>query len=109
MPGFSKTCHCSTDLGRPELVVSSRQIASRINARIADGPDGMYCAGIRTAANAIVYRASRDMPLLIDPFAIGEWLDEQAPLHALAPACCEEGYFLKPSDERWSTGASLDE
>jgi hypothetical protein len=92
-----------------ELVVSSRQIASRINARIADGPDGMYCAGIRTAANAIVGRASRDMPLLIDPFAIGEWLDEQAPLHALAPACCEEGYFLKPSDERWSTGASLDE
>ena len=62
-----------------------------------------------TAANAIVGRASRDMPLLIDPFAIGEWLDEQAPLHALAPACCEEGYFLKPSDERWSTGASLDE
>jgi len=94
---------------RRNLVVSSRQIASRINARIADGPDGMYCAGIRTAANAIVGRASRDMPLLIDPFAIGEWLDEQAPLHALAPACCEEGYFLKPSDERWSTGASLDE
>ncbi|MDF0491338.1 hypothetical protein PX554_24795 [Sphingomonas sp. H39-1-10] len=91
------------------LVVSSRQIASRINARIADGPDGMYGAGIRTAANAIVGRVSRDMPLLIDPFAIGEWLDEHAPFHALVPACCEEGYFLKPSDERWSTGASLDE
>jgi hypothetical protein len=34
MPGFSKTCHCSTDLGRPELVGSSHE------ALITDGNCG---------------------------------------------------------------------
>lgn len=67
------------------------------------------CAGILVMANPLVERVSRHMPLLVDPDDYGAWLDGTASLLSLTAITDEHAYYLEATDERWSTGAAMED
>ncbi|MCP1469363.1 putative SOS response-associated peptidase YedK [Sphingobium sp. OAS761] len=72
-------------------------------------PGGQGCAGLLVLANPLIERASRHMPLLLRPDGHDAWLDGSATILSVAAVTEEADFFLERTDERWSTGASLDD
>lgn len=72
-------------------------------------PGGQGCAGLLVLANPLIERVSRHMPLLLRPESHGAWLDGSATILSVAAITEEADFFLERTDERWSTGASIED
>lgn len=72
-------------------------------------PGGRGCAGILVMANPLIERVSRHRPLLLHPDGYGAWLDGSATILSVATVTEEADFFLEHTDERWSTGTSIDD
>jgi putative SOS response-associated peptidase YedK len=72
-------------------------------------PGGQGCAGLLVLANPLIERVSRHMPLLLRPDEHDAWLDGSATILSVAAITEEADFYLERTDERWSTGASIDD
>jgi len=72
-------------------------------------PGGEGCARLLVLANSLIGRVSRHMPLLLHPDGYDAWLDGSGTILSVATSTEEADFYLEHPDERWSTGASIDD